>query len=178
MTALNTGGKGLKKWFGELEVIEAKKGIRIQPNESDIKNAVRNDPMKCVFSKACQRMWSAKTVVFFGTVAYVDLLDKNGVRHVERFMISSAGQKFIKAFDRGQKLSLKGFWLNAPTKSQTAKERTKNSKQTSKARRKAILLGKTIVKGKLRPKRRPSQMRLSTFFRNGMGMAQFPQKLA
>ena len=59
----------LKRWFGDLEVVEAKQDIRIQPNDDDIKNAIKNDPSRCVFSQACKRMWSSTAVVFFGTIA-------------------------------------------------------------------------------------------------------------
>ena len=173
----------LKKYFGDLKVIEAKHGLRIQPNESDIKNAVRGDARNCVFSKACQRMWSSIAVVFFGTVAYVDLLDKKGVRNVERFNISSEGQRFINAVDTAKTkaqvkkliLELKSFWLLAPTKSQTAKYCTERAKKSHAKRRKAILLGQTIVKGRSHTKRKPSAMRLSNFYRDGRGMAQFPR---
>lgn len=173
MSHLNRNG--LKKWFGDLEVIEATHSIRIQPNESDIENAVRNDPMNCIFSKACQRMWSSKAVVFFGTVAYVDLLDKNGIRHVERFSISAEGKRFIKAYDQKKKIMLKSFLLLPPAQTLTSKAVAKKSRKDRQAKREAILLGKTT--GAKRPQRKPTGMRLSTFFRNGNGMVQFPHKV-
>lgn len=164
----------LRKWFGDLEVIEAKRELRVQPNDDDIKNAVKHDPMNCVFSRACQRMWSSTAVVFFGTVAYVDLLDSKGVRHVERFTISADGKRFIREFDAGKVTKPRGFVLLAPTKSQTAAAKTLRRKQLRSAR-KAVLKGKTT--GALRPKRKPTGIRLSVF-RNGMGMAQFPHSAA
>ena len=163
---------GLRRWFGNLEVIEAKAELRVQPNEEDIKNAIPNDPKNCVFSRACQRMWSSTAVVFFGTIAYVDLLDKNGVRHVERFTISSEGKRFIRAFDAKKPIRPKGFVLLPPTASTTIEARNARSK---KDRRRAVLKGKSTGSNARRPKRKPTGIRLSVF-RNGTGMVQFPPK--
>jgi hypothetical protein len=163
----------LRKWFGDLEVIEARHDIRIQPNEEDIKNAVPNDPTQCVFSQACRRMWSSNAVVFFGTVAYVDLLDKHGVRHVERFNISEQGKRFIREFDAGMTIAPKSFVLHAPSPRKTAAAINESIKEW-KRKRKAILKGRAVGSKAKRPKRKPTGLRLS-MFRNGMGMAQFPQ---
>lgn len=164
---------GLQKWFGNLQVIEAKTELRVQPNKADIECAVKADPRNCVFSKACQRMWGSTAVVFFGTVAYVDLLDSNGVRHVERFMIGREGKKFIRDFDAGKKLLPKGFRLPPPTRTQTA------AGQAAKARRReALIKGRAISTNDApRPKRKPTSIRLSVF-RNGKGMVHFPQAQA
>jgi hypothetical protein len=167
----------LRKWFGDLEVVEAKKELRVQPNDNDIKESVANDPRNCVFSRACQRMWNSTVVVFFGTVAYVDLLDAAGKRRVERFNISLAGQRFIREFDAGSPITPGGFVLLPPAPSMTIKEKRKNFKKYAAKRRRAILKGKTTgakTPGAKRPKRKPSGIRLSVF-RNGTGMAQFPR---
>src|SRR6188474_2774565 len=83
----------LKQWFGNLPVVEAKRELRIQPSLRDIRGAVKQDPERCVFSRACRRQLGANTAVFFRTRAYVDLLDEDGKRHIERFNISKDGTK-------------------------------------------------------------------------------------
>jgi hypothetical protein len=115
-------------------------------------------------------MWGSTAVVFFGTIAYVDLLDKNGRRHVERFVISEEGKRFIRAFDAGKNIVPKGFLLRPPPPSHTA---AKVSAVSKAFRRKAVLKGSSTGSDAKRPKRKPTGMRLSVF-RNGMGMAQFP----
>lgn len=161
----------LKRWFGELEVVEAKKELRVQPNDLDIASAIQGDPRNCVFSRACQRQWGSTFVVFFGTVAYLDLLGPDGVRRIERFVLSRAAKRFIKAFDAGETMDPRGFSLLPPSRSQTADEITR---QTSRRKHEAILKGKSTVTGAARPKREPTGLRLSAFFRGGMGMVQFP----
>jgi hypothetical protein len=161
------------KWFGDLEVVEAEKELRIQPNMADIKSAVKDDPLNCVFSRTCQRMWGSSAVVFFGTVAYVDLLDKNGDRRLERFNISSAGQRLIRSFDAGDDIKESGFTLLPPSKRQTAASLRKAQAALKKKTRDAILKGSSVPESAPRPRREPSIARLSKF-RNGTGMAQFP----
>ena len=167
----------LKRWFGELEVVEAKKELRVQPNEEDIISAVKNDPRQCVFSRACQRMWSSTAVVFFRTVAYVDLLDSAGKRRLERFSISSAGQRMIRDFDAGKKIDPKGFVLLPPSASATTDRVLQYGKESKERKRQALMLGKsTSLSDNSKyhsKKRKPSLGRLS-MMRNGGGMVHFP----
>lgn len=163
----------VERWFDNMPVVEAKRELRIQPNKGDIKGAVPNDPHNCVFSKACARMWNSHAVLFFGTVAYVDLLSPNGQRRVERFLISEAGQKFIREVDAGKSVVPGGFVLLPPTRSTLVAARNKSSRD----KRKALLKGSAVVKkrknkGKAHY-RKPSFARVSAA-RSGRGMVQFP----
>lgn len=119
MAKLERDRFGLKSFFGDLPLVEARKPLRIQPSAVDIKTAKRKDPENCVFSKACKRMWNAKKVVFLGSRAYVQLLDQNGNPRIERFNISNQGQRMIQAFDAGKKVDPAGFILLPPGKSST-----------------------------------------------------------
>lgn len=162
----------LKRWFEGLEVVEAEKELRIQPNAEDVKTAIRGDPRNCVFSRACQRMWGSRLVAFFGTVAYVDLLDGAGKRRVERFMISANGSKELRAWDEGKRFTPKGFLLLPPPPSNTLAGKAKH--------REALLKGEsTGHKGSTasRPVRPISLLRL-TAFRNGVGMVHFSKSKA
>ena len=88
----------VRRWFEGLEVIEATEMLRIQPNEDDIVDAIASNAELCVFSRACKRQWNATKVMFFGTVAYIDLLDYEGKRHVERFTIPKKARAYILEF--------------------------------------------------------------------------------
>lgn len=110
---------GLAKFFDGLPIVEAKAPLRVQPSKADIRGATKNDPENCVFSRACKRMWDCDRVLFLGTRAYVELLDKRGKRHVERFDIDAASRKMIKDFDAGKTIDPAGFVLRPPCKSHT-----------------------------------------------------------
>lgn len=163
----------LSRWFGDLPVIEAQKELRVQPNSDDIKNALKNDPANCAFSRACQRMWDSKVVLFFGHVAYVDLLGKEGKRRVERFMVSSAARQYIKDFDDGKTVPAAGFVLMPPSPSQTIEGRA----AAVRAKRKALLKGRAVPSKKHQRVAKKAaaharHMRVSTF-RSGRGMVYF-----
>ncbi len=163
----------IKKFYAGLEVVEAKNDLHIQPSEADIQTAIPNDPKNCIFSRACQRMWGAKSVVFFGTVAYVDLLCSDGKRRVHRFVLDKDAREYVREFDVGNPLDPRGFTLHKPPASGTVAAKSKQQKKRRK--RKALLKGETIIKmGAPRPVKKPRTMRISAF-RNGTGMAQFPQ---
>ena len=146
----------LQKYFGDLPIVEAKKELRIQPNAKDIKAAVRGDAEQCVFSRACKRMWNSERVAFFGTKAYVELLDKNGNKRIERFVISNEGRKMIKDFDKGKKIDPAGFVLKPPSPSNTA------AYFLVKARERYAKKGQNPKDG-TRPKRPPSSARFAKF---------------
>lgn len=146
----------VRKWFDGLPIVEAKHELRIQPNPQDIKNAKKGDPSNCVFSKACKRMWGSSKVIFFGKRAYVDLLDAKGNRRIERFTISSAGQRMIKEFDAGKKIDPQGFVLLPPGKGNTAE--VLRARAREQYRRKP----RTNKDGS-RPKARPSHARYLAF---------------
>lgn len=146
----------LRKIFGDLPIVEAKRELRIQPNARDIRTAVRGNAEQCVFSMACKRMWSAKHVAFFGTKAYIELLDSKGRARIERFNIPADGRKMIKDFDAGRQIDPKGFRLLPSSPSNTAAYFLK------KARERYARIGENPKDG-TRPKRAPSSARFATF---------------
>lgn len=166
----------LKRWFGDLEVVEASRDLHVQPKEEDAINGIRKDPSQCMFSKACQRMYDSTVVLFFGTVAYVDLLDEDGIRRVNRFMIDSPAQAVINAYDKGKKVNGAGFKLRAPRETETVD----NKNQRNKERRESILKGERprLLSGRKEksqssPNPWPARM---DFFRNGSGRVHFSEK--
>lgn len=165
------------KYFEGMEVIEATANLYIQPLQEDIDSGVPEDPRNCLFSRACQRMYNSRTVLFYGTIAYVDLMCEDGIRRVHRFQIGFQAQRYLRTFDDRRELSLKGFYLRAPTPSEVlsvVRKRSAEQHARNKQKRKALMKGETIVKNGT-PKKRPAPKvgRLS-ILRNGTGMAQFP----
>ena len=135
---------------------------------------MKGDPTQCAFSRACQRMWESSIVVFFSTVAYVDLLSDEGTRRVERFIISKGAQDFIRAFDDGEHVNPKGFVLSAPRPSQTVDRQT----QAQSDHKERILKG--TISGERGPQDPPRAYtwtnRRASFYRHGAGMVHFSAK--
>jgi hypothetical protein len=108
----------LQKQFGDLELIDARENLRLQPMRCDVETAVRKDPSNCVFAKAASRQFGATAVLFWRNSAYVDLLGFDGVRRIERFIVRKDMRELIEAFDRGQAFNEgRAFVLHKPTNS-------------------------------------------------------------
>lgn len=179
----NTNQNLIRRWFGDLEVIEAKADLIIQPADIDIKNAVPNDPRNCILSRCGQRMYGSTLILFLGTLAYIDLLCEDGVRRVHRFTYSRAIRNFIDDFDAGKPLPPKGFTLKAPSPSNTLD----GARARKKRRREALLKGEAMPSRENNtsgPTKEPRVARLNTLRRhlaegrNGKSMIHFRKKRA
>lgn len=159
----------VRRWFEGLEVIEAKDPLRIQPNQDDIVGAIASNPAKCVFSRACKRQWESTKVMFFGTVAYIDLLDDDGKRHVERFTIPRKARAYIREFDEGKVTVPKGFTLLPPAPNETIEGKRKRAEKC----RPALLKGKATRRKHPKASPTPSKFSISAG-RLGIGRVQFP----
>lgn len=166
----------IKRWFGDLEVVEAKRDLHLQPASEDIECAEKGNPSECVFSKACQRMYGSRVVLFFGTVAYIDLLDDDGVHRVHRFLLNRNAMAVISAVDSGKEVTPAGFTLHAPSQSQTIDGKSRRSRQRNAAirdgKRPRLLEGRK--EGGPRKIHSPKNLRVS-FFRNGSGRVNFTE---
>jgi hypothetical protein len=112
-----TGGTHhvLRREFGDLEIIEGFAPLRLQPMQCDAETAVVKDPKNCVFSRTAARQYGATKVIFWKTFAYVDLVGKDGVRHVERFVVPKTTFDLIEKFDRGEPFEVgRAFHLIVP----------------------------------------------------------------
>lgn len=109
------GIKRIEEQFGGLPVIEAKDPLRLQPIKSDVIGAVTKDPCNCVFARCAIRQFGATRVFFWKSVAYVDLVGKDGIRRIERFIIKPAVRELIEKFDRGEPIEEgRAFILSPP----------------------------------------------------------------
>jgi hypothetical protein len=135
----------IQRTWGDVPVLDATENLRVFILPEDTVGAVRKDPGCCVFARACQRTFGATKVLFFRSVAYVELPDDAGKKRVERFTMTPGMRKLVEAFDAGKSVIPEGgFLLKAPTYSRTF-EHSRAKKTAQRERQK--LLGKAERKG-------------------------------
>lgn len=90
--------------FGDLEIVEAKTDFVVYVTAQEQRDSKRGDPNNCMFSQACKRAFGSKGVLFYPTVAYVDMIDPNDPsrRIVMRFLLPRETRARLEAFDRGE----------------------------------------------------------------------------
>lgn len=134
-------GRLLRKHFaklGDLEVVEAEAPLRLQPMPCDLKYAKPREPDRCVYVFCARRQHRATSIVFWKTSAYIDLVGLDGVRRIERFILTPAVRREIEKFDAGKKFNVgRAFILKAPVDHDTVasgRARTKARLATSRGR--------------------------------------------
>lgn len=153
-----------KRFLDGKPIVDAKKELRVFLSAKDIANAVRRDPAHCAFSNACRRLYGSHTVAFFRTIAYVDLVDKNGSVRTERFVLPAETSRRIIAFDRRGKVHSGGYLLIPPKGTMTLDGRmVKDREYRASGMRRAA-----EEKRKARPRKKEP-----TFVRSGRGQIQF-----
>lgn len=137
----------VREIFGDLEIIEAKTDFIVYVTAEEQETSVRGDPNNCMFATACKRAFGSKGVLFYPTVAYVDMLDPNDSsrRIVMRFRLPTTTRKKLEDFDAVPPGGLKGreatFILKAVPKTHTLAAQAKHSKR----RRRLLQMGKAEV---------------------------------
>ena len=102
-----------------------------------------------MFAQACKRQFAATKVLFWRSVAYVELPGPDGTPRVERFSLSPQMRNLIENFDRGEPVPVSaGFELKKPIKSETLSHKSKKQKEFQRKRKAALLKGSYIKKGK------------------------------
>ena len=162
----------IQRHMGGQEVVDADVDLRIFPNASDLKNATPRDPSCCVFAEAAKRQLGATKVLFWRSVAYVELPVADGVRRVERFTMSPQMRQLVENFDNGRDvLPEAGFVLKAPRPSYTlagkraqrerAKSRSPGEKAAGKKRKKVRAYSKPAIVVNTNTRNGTGQVRLS-----------------
>ena len=133
----------IKRHWGDVEVVDAAKDLRVFIQPEDVSSATAKDPGCCVFAQACKRQFAATKVLFWRSVAYVELPGADGRRRVERFSLSPDMRELIENFDKGNAVAtVAGFELKRPVPSETfAAKSRRNKEQHQKRKRKALLKG-------------------------------------
>jgi hypothetical protein len=163
----------IERLWGGLPVVDGDHDLRVFITQDDLDNAVRKDPGACVFAAACKRIFGSSKVLFFKSVAYVDLPDENGNHRVERFEMPRSMRALVEAFDRGEMtIPEAGFLLKKPLPSNSLDYIRSGEKQKDRKKRDALLKGySTPNSGRIA---RPITIDMSV--RSGQGMAQFSRK--
>jgi hypothetical protein len=132
----------IKRHWGDVQVVDARKDLRVFIQPSDVESASPKDPGCCVFAQACRRQFAATKVLFWRSVAYVELPGPDGTRRVERFGLSPEMRDLIENFDRGNSVTeLAGFELKALRPSERFEAKANRMKKYGFTRKEALLKG-------------------------------------
>lgn len=169
--------KEIRRHWGDVEVVDADKNLRVFIQPEDVRSATQKDPGCCVFAQACKRQFAATKVLFWRCVAFVELPAPKGGKRVERFELSPQMRDLIDSFDRGHTVQdLAGFELKRPRPSQTFEGMARRKREANARRKEALLLGtrQSIKKGRQGEGRYSKPVRVVDLeIRNGSGRVQF-----
>ena|SRR5215471_1294283 len=130
----------IQRLWGDLPVVDARKELRVMILPEDRQGARVKDPAECIFARACKRLFKASKVLFFRSIAYVELPDREGKHHVERFFMDEDMRSLVDSFDRGLgTIPEAGFVLKPPTMGQRLgvdREKRREAGQRYRDRRK------------------------------------------
>lgn len=131
--------------------------------------AARQDPANCFFAKACQRLFDSTAVVFFRTVAYVDLPNNRGKRRLVRFALPAETRASIVRFDTTGEIAPGGYELLPPMPTQTLERKAASARNFAR---------KAVISGVRKARRQPKIVAAtgSGEIRNGIGMVHFTKK--
>jgi hypothetical protein len=132
----------INRHWGDVEVVDAKKDLRVFIKPEDVKAAKVKDPGACIFAQACKRQFAATKVLFWRSVAYVELPGPDGKRRVERFQLSPQMRDLIESFDKGKDVKdFAGFELKATVNSRSFAGQLKKNRARRERQRQALLNG-------------------------------------
>ena len=152
--------QALERFWHGLPVLDAETPLLIVVSEEDVREAVAGDPAACALAKAACRLYGSSVVLFFRSVAYVDLPNSSGKREVRRYALSHEARLAIAELDMHNIRHPGGFRLDVPT-GKTGRLRTEeelqhrrdNKRRQDATRRKAELPDGVIrTKRKMSPK--------------------------
>jgi hypothetical protein len=120
----------LKRVFGNgMEVVDATADLVINAKDEDKVGAVRYNPLNCVFSRSCHRLFDSTAVVFFSRTIYLDFEDEDGVRRVHRYIAGRRIEKAIDEYDENESFDSGTYLLRAPSKSSRLDEQRSYAKK-------------------------------------------------
>jgi len=122
----------VRRLLGDYRVIDAKTDMIVYVNLQDQELGVPGDPNNCMFSRACKRAFGSHGVLFYPTVAYVDMLnpDDQDERVVYRFRLPKATRERLERFEWDRSHTVEAsFRLLAIPKALRIETRRKNQKQ-------------------------------------------------
>jgi len=145
---MNKLKEALNREWEDLPVVDAEEPLRVTIVESDIVTGKRKSPGCCAFANACRRSFGSSKVLFYRSVAYVEMADENGDRRVERFTLNGAAKAFVADFDKGKQVSTGGFTLNVARPSERLQSLSKKARSKRAHSKRKSLAVKTVKSGK------------------------------
>jgi hypothetical protein len=96
--------KEIRRLYGTLPIEDARADFLVHVVAADQEEGEPGNPNTCMFSRACKRAFGSHAVLFYPTVAYVDMLDPhdNSRRVVFRFKLPTKTRKRLEEFDLGR----------------------------------------------------------------------------
>ncbi len=165
----------IRRIWGDLPVADATFNMPIFVLEEDVRGASKKDPQHCVFARACRRAFHSEHVLFWRTVAYLDLPGTDGKRTVFRFNLSDEARKTIADFDMNKPvLPEQGVMLCAPLPSVTLGKKDEYRRRYAEKTRRAIINGE--YKPEKSPQKAPRKLLELADVRLGTGRVQFRRK--
>ena len=137
----------VREMFGNLPLVEAKHSMVVYVSKPDIDQAVPRDPNNCVFAQACKRAFGSQAVLFYPTVAYVDMLDEDGKRIVMRFRVTEKTRAAIERFDLTQSAAEATFVLQPVPPTMTLAAKTVQQRKRRKAYEAGVEKHPTRIEG-------------------------------
>jgi hypothetical protein len=127
--------------FGGLEIIEATTDIVVYVTAEEQQYSKRGDPNNCMFSNACKRAFGSQGVLFYPSVAYVDMIDPRDPtrRIVMRFLLPPDTRRKLESFDLDASVPQEAtFFLKAVPRGQTLAAKAKAQRKRAAAARPAM----------------------------------------
>jgi hypothetical protein len=91
----------LQKVFGMPDVVDADFDLGLQPIREDCVGADAKNPFNCVLVHSAKRQFGSKAAIFWKYYALIDL-ERENVRRVYRFKVTTAAYRHIRDLDTGK----------------------------------------------------------------------------
>lgn len=162
----------IEREWGNIPVRDAERELRVFILPEDISCATKQDPAYCVFAQACRRTFKCDKVMFYRTIAYLELPNPQGKKHIERFNMPRNMRRLVESFDQGNPIIPEAGFLLLPPSPSTRLEAQRESDKRSreKERDKRQVLGTSRSGG--HGENAPLSM-ANPFIRSGKGQVKF-----
>jgi hypothetical protein len=166
----------LRRTYGDLEIVDADFNLLVMVEKRDQIGAIPLDPTNCTFSKSCHRMYHSTKVVFFATVAYIDMPDENGVVKIFRFELAPKAKEAVAVYDKDHDFEPGSYTLRAPPQHKQLETQRKNSarrRKNPKEKQKHALTmrqRRARIKAKAHTVKRRTLAGIPGLVRNGSGL--------
>jgi hypothetical protein len=159
---------------------EATSNMLIAITNEDYAGAIPNDLQNCALARACRRGFGSSKVVIFGSLAYVDHEDEDGVMKCFRYLLGEKIKACIAKFDKSKGIEwLPGnyYLLAIPEWRRLDVLRHQSSERRSRpGEKKKISIrnkkGRALIKSKARIVKTMNQAGPIGYVRNGTGLVQ------